>query len=289
MGREWPLVAFTVLGQAAIGVYLCAGIPLFLSEGPVGRGPDGPARMTLVLAVLGLMAAAIALSVFHLHHPVRAYRILSNLGSSWLSREILFELVFMGMAALLGFCEWRRVGSPAFLKALFVLGGLAGILLLVAMSRLYLIPSIPAWNRVSTPLSFLLTAAVLGTSAAAMLSGPRGDLSPGSGPFLILAFWSLVASLLNSVLGAPVHGLLAAKPGPSLRPPAHGSALFHAARILFLTGGGLILAAWLAAGERKGPTAAPAPVMLAVVLGLATAAEINGRILFYGLSGRTQA
>lgn len=286
MGGEWSLVAFTITGQLAAGLYLLIGIPVYFGLGDAGAGLGDARRLGSLIAVLVLLAAATALSLFHLHHPAKAYRTLVNLGRSWLSREILSLLFFAGAAGTLTVCEWRGIGGPVLLRAVFVLGGLGAVLLLATMSRLYMLPSVPGWNQIYTPLSFFLTSAVLGTCATTVLISLPAGGPPTPRPFLTLAFCGLIASLLNAIFFAPVHGLLGARPRPSLRPPGADSALLHGARLLFMASGGVILAAILASGEGRGQAVGRAPVALAAVFVLAAAGEVSGRFLFYGLSGR---
>jgi len=281
MGREWPLVAFTVLGQAAVGIYVCAGTPLFLGAGSAGA--EGRGRLTFIFAVLGLTAAASTLSLFHLHHPARAFRVLTNLGQSWLSREILFEIGFIGITALLGVCEGRRVGSEAFLKALFVLGGLAGVLFLFSMSRLYMLAAVPAWNRAWTPLSFLLTSLSLGALTAASIGGRwSGKPHPG-GPLVALAFVFVSIEFAASLLATPVFGLIGHMPSPSLRPRAPARHWIHRFRLFVLAMGlGLLLVVVTtqqgSAGHSLGPNG-----FLAMALALVLVGQISDRFLFYGL------
>ncbi|MCK7483603.1 MAG: dimethyl sulfoxide reductase anchor subunit [Candidatus Moduliflexus flocculans] len=101
MLKEWPLVAFTVLGQAAVGIFVLFHLP-FLAR---FRAPTYGWRITwlVTLALVLLLAGlAVLVSFFHLRHPLRARFALSNLRSSWLSREILFELVFMALVGAAG-------------------------------------------------------------------------------------------------------------------------------------------------------------------------------------------
>jgi DMSO reductase anchor subunit len=283
---EWSLVAFTVIGQLAVGIYLFIGGPLFLFGGMSAGSGGAGARLTLVLAVLGFMAAATVLSLFHLYHPVRAYKIFSNIGTSWLSREILFELVFVGIAVLLGFFEWQRTGSPAFITALFVLGGLAGLLFILSMSRLYMLPAVPAWNSPSTPISFLLTSVVLGAAASTVFFGMFTDPPPFYRPLLAVTLVSVVAGLAGAVLLAPGHGLFGVKPGPSLRPPGGGSSALHAARLSALLAGAALLAVVVASKDGPVLGVAEPPAVLLAAFFLAASGEISGRFLFYGLPGR---
>jgi anaerobic dimethyl sulfoxide reductase subunit C (anchor subunit) len=286
VAEEWSLVAFTVIGQLAVGIYVFIGGPLFLFGGmPVGIGGAG-ARLALVLAVLGFMAAATVLSLFHLYHPVRAHKIFSNIGTSWLSREILFELVFVAIAGLLGFFEWRRIGSPGFIRALFGLGGLAGLLFILSMARLYMLPAVPAWNRLSTPASFFLTSLDLGALAATVFFGVLTETPPFYQLLLVVALVLVTAGFVGAALLAPGHGLFGEKPGPSLRPPGGGNSGLHAARLSALLAGAALLAAVVT--SKGGPVLGVAahPGVLLAAFFLAAAGEISGRFLFYGLPGR---
>jgi len=290
MGGEWSLVAFTITGQLAAGLYLFIGFPIYFGLGDAGTRLGGGGRLDFLLAVLGLLAAATILSLFHLHHPVKAYRTLVNLGRSWLSREILSLLFFGAVVAALTILEWRAAGGPSpGSRLLFVLGGLAAVLLLTTMSRLYMLPSMPTWNRIYTPLSFFLTSAVLGACATAFLLSLPGGSPPAPRPYLILAFSGLAASFLNSALLTPVYGVFGVKPRQTLRPSGTGSAFLHAVRLFLLAAGGVILVTVLATHEQGSlERLGRAPRMLLAAFVVAVAGEVSGRFLFYGLSDRRQ-
>lgn len=285
MAGEWSLVAFTIVGQLAVGMYVFIGGPLFL--GPARPGAAAAeARLAFLLAVVACLAVATGLSLFHLHHPFRAYNIFRNLGTSWLSREIFFELLFLGTSGLLVFHEWRNAGGAGLAKALFVLGGLAGGLFIMAMSRLYMLPAVAAWDHPHTPLSFGLTSLVLGSLASAAyfgLSAKRPDFYP------VLPALSLIAvgaCLVNAALLAPGRGIFGARSRPSLRPPGAATSRLHLTRIAALSMAAVLLAAGLAAGEGRILGIAGRPVILIAALLLAAAGEVSGRFLFYRLSGR---
>ena len=92
--REGSLVAFTLLTQAAAGT--CAFLLAFewrAERAGAGASVESAAlpilSFALVAALLGLAA-----SFLHLGNPRNAVRALGNLGSSWLSREILLAALF---------------------------------------------------------------------------------------------------------------------------------------------------------------------------------------------------
>ena len=285
MLKEWPLVAFTVLGQTATGVFLVFHLPFIVR----GRLPGSGWRLTwiatLVIVVLITSASAFA-SFFHLRHPLRARRALSNLRTSWLSREILFELLFGGLVVLEGWLAYVRPASRASLWPAIGAAALAGMFFVISMARLYMLPSLPAWRGAYTPLSFFLTTLVLGAVGTEIIvrafAGPGAfDLSLTATALLLIA-----AEILLAVVLAPRHGLRGVRPGPSLRPTDDSPRRFHSARIVLLSLGSLSLALDLATGgsdimNEKG--IGPA-LFLAFVFALA--GEVAGRFHFYGLVAR---
>lgn len=99
--EEWPLMMFTLISQLAIGSFIMlACVRLFLTkqEGATASKFTNPGFK----AVGALMVLSLIFSLFHLGTPTGAYRSILNLGSSWLSREILTAggfLVF-GLSAI---------------------------------------------------------------------------------------------------------------------------------------------------------------------------------------------
>ena len=285
MLKEWPLVAFTVLGQMAVGVFLCFHAPFLVR----GRAPSPGWFVTwlVVLAVVVfLQGLATVVSLFHLRHPVRARFVLSNLRSSWLSREILFELVFLGLVALSGWLAWLRAPSRGLHAGLVGAAGLAGVLFLLSMAKLYMLPAQPVWSGAYTPLSFLLTTLVLGTVATELVV--RGVAGPGvfALDLAAVALALAVAEIGLAALAAPRHGARGVRPGPSLRRVGGAALSAHRARIALLAAGCASLAWDLASGGNDilNERGWGAPLVLAFAFLLA--GETAGRLHFYGLVGR---
>lgn len=133
------------------------------------------AANTLMLTLL-LFATAFTLniSVFHLGRPAYAWRALKMWRRSWLSREVLLFTLFFGALLLVTAASWVKtirtlvipgVAPDAIAWAAAILG-IAGLL---ASAFIYLVPARPAWNMAHTPLDFLLSAAVMGSTAAPLL------------------------------------------------------------------------------------------------------------------------
>jgi anaerobic dimethyl sulfoxide reductase subunit C (anchor subunit) len=285
MLKEWPLVAFTILGQTAAGVFLVFHLPFIVRRRLPGSGWRFTWLLTLVIVVLIVSMAALA-SFFHLRHPLRARYALSNLRTSWLSREILFELLFGAFVVLEGWFAYARPASGGSLWPAIAAAALAGLLFIASMAKLYMLPSLPDWRGASTPLSFLLTTLVLGAVGTEAIV--RAFAGPGAFDLNLtgMALVLVAAEILLAVFLAPRHGLRGVRPGPSLRPTHDTPRPFHRARIVLLALGSVCLALDLATGgngimNEKG--LGPA-ILLALILTLA--GEVAGRFHFYGLVAR---
>jgi DMSO reductase anchor subunit len=278
MLKEWPLVAFTVAGQAAVGIFLFAGLPFFLSVGAGGSAPAREARLVVLAVVLGLLAVAALLSLFHLHHPFRARWSLTNIGTSWLSREIFFELGFMALVSLGLFLVWSGRAGAGITRGIMMAAALAGILFVLSMSKLYMLPTVPPWNQAFTPLSFSLTSLSLGALAAALIRG--------SGALILLAFIFAAAEAVLSFLAAPGHGVFGYRSSPSLRPPAEVPRILHRTRLALSLAALVLIGAALRVGTGRSEGAQIPTFLLAFALALGLSGQFLGRFLFYGLLTR---
>ncbi len=285
MLKEWPLVAFTILGQTAVGVFWFFHLP-FLAQ---GRAPLFGWRVTwlVVLALVVLLTGlAVFVSLFHLRHPFRARFVLSNLRASWLSREILFALAFAALVALAAWLGWTRSPGRGLIWGALAAAGLAGGLFLVSMIRLYMLPALPAWRGVHTPLSFLLTALILGDVTTEVIV--RVVAGPGAFglDLLGLALALIGAGILTAALTAPRHGLLGVRPGPSLRPAGCPPRGLHWARIACLAAGFVFIVIEIATGGNDIMNDKGATPALLLALAFVLAGEAAGRFHFYGLVAR---
>jgi len=152
--RAWSLVCFTLLIQMAAGLAVCLGAARWW----LSRADEGETLAELQGAgqplVAALTVAAIGVSVLHLRRPHLMLRAIANLRSSWLSREILLVGLFLLLAL------WALV--PAGAVARDWLLPLGGLLLIGGMARVYMLRTVPVWNRTTTPLTFLGTGLLLG-------------------------------------------------------------------------------------------------------------------------------
>ncbi len=177
MNREesWPLIWFTALSPLAIGGL--AG--LLAVRGTPATGIDGGAIALLAVALLALLA-----SLAHLGRPLRSYRSIARLSTSWLSREVaLFgAFVFLLIAYALPFPAngWRGLFG--------ILAIVVGALSLLATGEIYRLPARPSWNSWRTVASFILGALGAGLLLGVFLGQPGVlDHVGVPGPLMVLS------------------------------------------------------------------------------------------------------
>ena len=282
--HEWPLVLFTLMVQLAVGFHLAllASSTLLRARTPA-VGPD-PWTEDPSLLVGSLMAAALAVSLLHLGAPTSAVHALSNLGTSWLSREILAVLVFLGFW---GVSYWlrRRPGSATWMvRGMAWLTAVAGLGLIGVMARIYMVPARPLWDHWLTAAGFLLTTLLLGAAAGAAYlerppTGEAGAQEEGSPTVPALLAAGVAASLaqVGAALAHPVTLEITDSPG--------GMSL-AGLRLLLLLGGASLLVVPLvrssfpgglpSRGGKQGGWTAAALLLLGV-------SEVVGRALFYAV------
>lgn len=157
--REASLVFFTLAAQTSAGAYMILAVfQLF--------GPDELLRLPVIAAIGILLGFALLGAFFHLGNPGQAFRALSNLRSSWLSREILAVSAFGCLLLTNGGLSLTDVQPPRLLPLLVSISAFA---LVIVMGRAYLLPALPAWNSPVTVLSFFAASVLLGGGFAAIL------------------------------------------------------------------------------------------------------------------------
>jgi anaerobic dimethyl sulfoxide reductase subunit C (anchor subunit) len=156
MPNHWSLVIFTLMVQSAVGSVWCLQAALLWNGGLVGLLH----LKFQFLAALCLVLAGLAAAMAHLGKPGDSLHAVKNFKSSWLSREILSVNIFAGFLAIMAVLAHIR---PGVLNGwVMLVGSLAGGTVLYAMTRVYRLRTVPAWNHAGTPLTFLGSALLLG-------------------------------------------------------------------------------------------------------------------------------
>ncbi len=150
---ELPLVAFTILSQAAIGLVMISSIRQYASAGPTGN-----IRAEWIAAAL-ILIAGLGASLFHLGHPLGAVNVIKHLGTAWLSREAVgISLVLL--LIVIGFATIDQKVKPA----LAIGTGIMGLLAILFTGMTYAPPGYPAVNNILPFVFFLITAVTMGTA-----------------------------------------------------------------------------------------------------------------------------
>lgn len=134
--------------------------------------------ISFLLIVGGLMS-----STFHLGHPERAWRALSQWRSSWLSREgVAAVLAFapMGLFALAWVFLSPAGTLPVWAPAVAVAAAGMALVTVYTTSMIYgSLRTIPAWHNALTPPGYLLLALATGGVLAAALTAAFGYAHAG--------------------------------------------------------------------------------------------------------------
>ena len=163
--HDWALVAFTILAQMSVGSFVVLGIVHFFVARKHGMAEADRLSDRALLAIGPIMILALIASLFHLGNPLNAYRAVTNLGSSWLSREILAGVVFTLAGAVFAVAQWRKFSTFVVRNIIAWVAALVGLVLVYAMSSVYRLPSQPAWDTWGTPVAFFVTTFLLGALA----------------------------------------------------------------------------------------------------------------------------
>jgi anaerobic dimethyl sulfoxide reductase subunit C (anchor subunit) len=163
--REWALPVYTILMQLSVGTLLLLWIVRAIHISRFGEAAIGRvARIPLTIIFLTTSVAMVG-SHFHLSKPFRSFLAVLNFRTSWLSREIVFTVLFFLAVGCLVLLHW--LGDDRNRPKMY-LGWLAicfGLVLVYCMSQIYLLPTQSAWNSQFTILSFFLTMLFLGCLA----------------------------------------------------------------------------------------------------------------------------
>jgi len=297
--NEWSLIIFTTVMQMAVGSFVILGGVHFFAT----RRYDAQAADTLsdraLLAIGPIVILAMLVTFLHLGNPLNAPRAISNLGSSWLSREVTLAAIFTIGGAVFAFMQWRKISTATIRNTIGLVVAAIGLLLVWSMAQVYLLPTVPAWNSPATVVTFFITTLLLGSLAVGSafvltyqyLRG-RNNLPSSDTQFDILSTtlrWIVLISLV--LLGVqfvviPLYLANLAEQGSEAAMASislildQGGALFALRLILLFVGAGIFsifMYRSLSSESRTRMTGYLAYSAFAFVL----LSEILGRFLFY--------
>lgn len=233
---ETPLVVFTILVQMAVGIFWV-----------VQWGGDSiPFALNLMVGVS--LSIGIFFSFMHLGVKRNAWRAPFHLKKSWLSREILFIVLF-GAGWFAGLMPLPLL----WLKIIRLVTFLLGIGLIFRMAKVYRLRTMPAWDTWRTTASFFITSILLGYLAIM-------SILQINWPFVS---WGIIASLVLLELVLTI----------SVKPKAKGLAYSLRVGLSIVT----ILGAGIMAFVPNLSGVWISPILFLLVL----MEEVIGRALFY--------
>lgn len=167
--REWALPVYSILIQLAIGAMLVLWILRWLastkfSPGEMNRIIRNPILVILFTAIVAMIGAH-----FHLSKPFYSFYAVSNFKTSWLSREIVFTVLFFYILLALWIFSRSKRNYRNLVAALGWSAILIGLILVYCMARIYMLPTQVAWNTSAVIVSFYTTTALLGSMTIACL------------------------------------------------------------------------------------------------------------------------
>lgn len=154
---ELPLILFTLLTQMAVGLAVFAALRQWATVEGFTVKTRNEWIAILVLIGLGVLAA-----FFHLGRPFGAIRMLVNIGSAWLSREILSFGIFGLLAAISLYMVYTKSPNGWMIK----LTALVGLLAVFSTGMAYAGKALDAVNNILPLVLFMLTVFTLGPAVA---------------------------------------------------------------------------------------------------------------------------
>ena len=182
MRPAWSIIFFTSISGLGFG------LATWLVLGFVDLSDPQHLLMTGI-ATMALIVAGLLSSTFHLGHPERAWRALTQWRSSWLSREGVLAVLALIAMALWGL-YYTRHGTPP----LWANGLIAALMALTvyATSMIYAsLRTVARWHHPLTPVCYLMFAASSGLVAVLWVLAVLGQQI---NPPLLLAAMLAVAS-----------------------------------------------------------------------------------------------
>jgi len=194
------VILFTTSAGAGYGLLFLLGLTVPHGMVPLGTGFAVAAMgLSLVLVVVGLLS-----STFHLGHPERAWRAMSQWRSSWLSREGVAALVTFVPAGLMAiawiFLDETRGTWPGIFSGLAWVGALVTVF---CTGQIYAsLPTIRQWHTPLTTPVYLLFALMSGALLLNLLLRAFGAPAAWCDTIVILsliAAWGVKGSYWRGV------------------------------------------------------------------------------------------
>jgi anaerobic dimethyl sulfoxide reductase subunit C (anchor subunit) len=272
--HEWSLIFFTVFAQTAVGAYLLVSARALV----LGHDEERIHSYKVPMFILwGFMAIGFLFSTTHLGSPLRALNAFNKLGSAWLSNEVLFGAAFFMVGGIQWLLSVLKKGGAVIQKVLMISAMVLGAIFMYSMIKVYMINTVPTWDNIYTPLSFVMTMVVAGLllSQLVIVAAKDSDFELDRN-IIILAILAIAVSLLVTVGKVNLIGDIQSSVVKASE-LVEGLGTYLMVQIALLVFGLMI---WLLPLINK---TSLNPINLSVALVLVLASELIGRGLFYSL------
>lgn len=277
--EEWPLMMFTLLTQLAVGSFLI--LVLIRSLLKTEQKEANQLLLFGVKAVGVTMGIALVFSLFHLGTPSGAYRSILNLGSSWLSREILTAGGFF----VLWFVTYLQLRKGSYSSVLGWITSFVGLLAIFSMGSIYATSIRPAWDNANTYLAFYGTTVLFGSVGATLsLLGSKKGMNLSSETLSTLKKVGIIglAAVIIPLVYLPLYvaslkgGNSAAVASAQMLSGTYGFVL--ALRWILSAAGGILLAYFISKLNKKKVVSVN---LIYVAFAAVLVGEFIGRYVFY--------
>lgn len=214
MNPAYSVILFTAASGAGYGLLALLGL-VGVNH---GEASSVAFAVTSMFVALALITVGLLSSTFHLGHPERAWRALSQWRSSWLSREGVAAVLTYPVALAFGLVWSGLVAAPGWIAPLGLACLVMSALTIFCTGKIYAsLKTIPQWHHSLTVPVYLVLAGATGAvvlSAIATCFGRFQWFQAALATALLLAglilkqlYWSLIDSALARHTTSSATGL----------------------------------------------------------------------------------
>ncbi len=172
MHPAYSVILFTTASGAGYGLLALLGLVGF-NHGQASSMVFGIVAMVIAL---GLITIGLLSSTFHLGHPERAWRALSQWRTSWLSREGVVAVLTYPPALAFGLVWSGLVEAPQWIAPLGIITAALAIFTVVCTGKIYsTLTTIRAWNTSVTVPVYVFFGLATGACLLAAITSVFGN------------------------------------------------------------------------------------------------------------------
>lgn len=194
--NEITLVLFTTIAPAGVVGYLVMAAAIMRSRDDARANGIGHYLVVpLVLTISGLIASAT-----HLGTPANALYVLTGIGRSPLSNEVVAAVVFLALGGIYWIVSFRDDLTRTFRLVWLTATAAAGLAFVGFIGVAYSVPSVPTWNLPTAPVTLWLNAFASGPAVGLLgLALARQEAGRG-GAVALLAVTACAAAANAAVI-----------------------------------------------------------------------------------------